>query len=206
MARYGIVYLIENTVTGKGYVGVTTGPLRRRWTEHVSAARRRQRSQKLQNSIRKHGPEAFEISALESFSSKGEMLAAEIRWIAELDTYKSGYNVTLGGENPPSSKGKRRPRGAVEKTAAAHRGMKRSAETCAKISAATKGNGKGKPKSDEMRAKLSAARKGMKFSAETRAKISAAQRNRSQAHRDKQSAAHKITAQRRKRGPDGRFL
>jgi len=75
--------------------------------------------------------------------------------------------------------------------------MPRSAETRAKISAATKGKTLGKPKSAQHRANISAGRmgigKGIPHSAEHRAKHSAAMRGRvvSAETRAKLSAAHK---------------
>lgn len=70
------------------------------------------------------------------------------------------------------TKGKIRPPSAVAKTAAAHRGMKRSEETRARISTAMSGK-KRKPFSDETRAKLSAANKGRVISPEHLAKLQA---------------------------------
>jgi group I intron endonuclease len=61
------------------------------------------------------------------------------------------------------------------KMSASHKGLIRSPEHCANISAGRKGIKTG-PFSPEARANMSAASKGRKFSAETRAKISASEK------------------------------
>lgn len=102
----------------------------------------------------------------------------EIVWIAALRS--SGFelcNLTDGGEGPSGNK--KSPE-VVEKTARAHRGMKRSEETKRKISEAKKGKPKA-PISEETKAKISAAMRGKrnalghKFTAESKAKCSLAQ-------------------------------
>jgi hypothetical protein len=61
-------------------------------------------------------------------------------------------------------KGKKKPRDVVEALAAIHRGAKRSAETCARISASKKGIGH--PQKPETIAKIIAAQKGRPHSPE----------------------------------------
>lgn len=68
---------------------------------------------------------------------------------------------------PSSTKGKPKDQAAVLATAAAHRGMKRSPETCAKIAA----KAKGRRWSEEAKAKVSATLTGRPISEQARAKL-----------------------------------
>lgn len=94
-----IVYLIENTVNGKKYVGITTVNLTWRWKEHLSDARHNS-SLAIHCAIRKYGSESFKLSILQECNSRDELDQAEISWIKKLDTFsKNGYNLTPGGQN-----------------------------------------------------------------------------------------------------------
>ena len=126
--------------------------LRARAGSHLSALRRGDHgNQQLQRSFDKHGEAAyvFEVSLLcpEDDLDMQEQFALDI------------FHGTAGCANV-----------ALVAEASA-RGLRRSDETKAKMSAAQTG----KKPSDETRAKISAANKGRKHSAEARAKISAAQ-------------------------------
>lgn len=117
-------------------------------------------------------------------SALGVKHSAETK--AKLSAAKMGNTATRGYKHRPESiaklsaskignthtKGKKRSPEAVAATAAAHRGMKRSAETCAKIAAKAKGR-KFFRKSDEYREKLSAASKGRMPSPEHMAALQA---------------------------------
>ncbi|GJH22410.1 hypothetical protein CBA19CS22_37730 [Caballeronia novacaledonica] len=94
----GTIYVITCTETGKQYVGLTRAPLLRRWTEHKSAAKSGSRNTRLSNAIRKYGADAFRIDPLEEFVDDEMLVEREIHWISVLDTFKSGYNLTSGGE------------------------------------------------------------------------------------------------------------
>lgn len=120
-------------------------------------------------------------------------------------------NRSAGGEG---SSGCRPSPEAIAKTAAAHRGMKRSAETRAKISAKAKARilrpeaveimamanrGKKRPPfSEEHKAKIGAASRGRKMSSGTRAKLLAANTGRSFQHTEEARA--KISAARKGKG------
>jgi hypothetical protein len=111
------------------------------------------------------------IVILESNLSNVGALSLERRYINWYGRKDLGtgilINMTDGGENPPSHKGKKQSPETIEKRIAPHRGAKRSAETCANISASLKG----KKASEETKAKMSAARKGQKRSPESRARM-----------------------------------
>lgn len=96
----------------------------------------------------------------------GILSAAGRTKIAESNRRRAGWKQSAGSKamiaeanaGNTATKGRPRCRNAVERTAACHRGMKRSAETVARISAAMTGKKRG-PRTFEHRAKLSAAMK-----------------------------------------------
>jgi group I intron endonuclease len=98
-AIFGYVYLITNLVNGKKYVGCTIAPIKRRWGEHLSVARRGGRGP-LHAAIRKYGPNSFTIEAVRTIlGTHDDLMSAEIRCIASYGTLSpSGYNLTAGGE------------------------------------------------------------------------------------------------------------
>src|SRR5271170_5866256 len=94
-----LIYLITNKVNGKRYIGQTVQILKKRWSGHLSTARRG-RGLALYHAIRKYGEEAFEISPLAVCRSKAAMDAAE-RWFIrmyESNNPEFGYNLSTGGE------------------------------------------------------------------------------------------------------------
>lgn len=92
------IYLITCTVNGKKYVGKTNHTVKKRWNEHCSDyLKERCESRPLYRSMRKHGIENFKVEILEKCSSDVSA-DREIYWINKLDTYKHGYNATIGGD------------------------------------------------------------------------------------------------------------
>lgn len=102
-----IVYLAFCTVTKKGYVGQTTLSLLERWAQHCKDARNRS-SFLLHKAIRKYGEESFELSVLEVTDILPSLCSLEIEQIKKQNTKAPfGYNMTDGGDKPPSRKGKK---------------------------------------------------------------------------------------------------
>lgn len=95
----GYVYLITNRVTGKKYVGCTTGTIENRWQQHVKDAKRGL-PYMLHRSLRKHGEGSFKVEPLETVEGSHEdLLQAEIAWIQRQDcVVPNGYNLTHGGQ------------------------------------------------------------------------------------------------------------
>jgi group I intron endonuclease len=93
-----LIYKITNTVNDRVYVGLTTGPLRVRWRQHLSAAKT-DVDKPLYRAMRKHGAEKFAIKAIYEATSIEDLRAAEIRLIGELKAHAKdgGYNLTDHG-------------------------------------------------------------------------------------------------------------
>lgn len=91
------VYVIENTVNAKRYVGKSAQPAKR-WTQHRINARNGVDSI-LYRAMRKHGEENFEFCVVECCESEEASYERECAWIAKLQTHGDrGYNATPGGE------------------------------------------------------------------------------------------------------------
>ena len=129
---YGVVYLIRNGINGKGYVGQTTQKPRERFVRHCSTG-----NTPLCYAIRKYGRENFTVEVLASCDSREEMNRLEALNIAARATMvPQGYNVLPDGG---AIAGSSVPREVVERRVAKLRGIKRSPEFSAKLSAALRG-------------------------------------------------------------------
>ena len=97
---YGIVYLAQNKLNGKVYVGQTTQSLQARWDQHRRDSRRR-RNYPFQNAIRKYGADSFTVSTLaiaDNQESLNEMEIQAVNVHGATDSTR-GYNVRAGGES-----------------------------------------------------------------------------------------------------------
>lgn len=92
------IYKITNTINGKSYIGKTLDTIITRWKQHQSEAwKERSLERPLYRAIRKYGVSNFTIEVVEECS--GERASERERfWIEECDTFKNGYNATLGGD------------------------------------------------------------------------------------------------------------
>lgn len=99
------IYLITNLINNKQYVGQTIKGYLKRWRQHCYNAKFSKNPQLVDKIIRKYGVENFKIELLETttFDKKDER---EIYYINYYNTYKSGYNITLGGDINPMSNDK----------------------------------------------------------------------------------------------------
>lgn len=161
------LYLVRNKVNGKEYVGKSLN-VRQRVRVHLRA----KNAYRFHSQIRLYGDACFEV-CLYMEGSETEMLAAEVRVIAERNTYRNGYNSTLGGEGSSGAKWSERSREARRLQAT---GRKHSPETKKALSdlRLVQNPMKGYRWTDEQRAKLSAVRSRAPRSAEVKLKISQA--------------------------------
>ena len=93
-----IIYKATNTVNGKVYIGLTTRTLKQRKREHQLSAEHHNSISAFHYAIRKHGFEAFIWEEIDNAMFHEDLLEKEKYWIDYYDTFKNGYNPTLGGE------------------------------------------------------------------------------------------------------------
>ena len=90
------IYKITNQISGKSYVGKTLQSVHQRWKGHCSD-KNRYPERPLYRAMNKYGIENFTIEEVEKCSDS-EARDKECYWINFYDTYKNGYNATLGGD------------------------------------------------------------------------------------------------------------
>ncbi|CUP74613.1 NUMOD3 domain-containing DNA-binding protein [Clostridium baratii] len=108
---YGIIYLIKNTFNGKCYVGQSTRTFNKRYDRkgkgiervyNYHIARKNDNSyynKHLLNSIEKYGQTNFKVIEIYDIAfSKTELDIKESTYIQLFNSYKNGYNETLGGQ------------------------------------------------------------------------------------------------------------
>jgi len=93
------LYLVDNTINQKVYVGITTNSLATRFLAHKAAAAKGEgKDRSLYNAMRKYGVENFSIHLLrDDAASIEELLEQEIAAIEEFDSKNNGYNTAYGG-------------------------------------------------------------------------------------------------------------
>lgn len=91
----GSIYKITNKKTGKAYIGKTEHTARKRFVSHLRNARLGIDTH-LYKSIRLHGVSAFDVEEIECCPNE-VLNEREKFWIEHFDTFKNGYNMTIGG-------------------------------------------------------------------------------------------------------------
>lgn len=90
------IYQITNDINQKIYIGKTECSIEKRFKEHCwDVFRERNEKRPLYNAMRKYGIEHFHIELIEETDSPEER---EIYWIEEKQSFKNGYNATVGGD------------------------------------------------------------------------------------------------------------
>ncbi len=90
------IYQITNDVNQKIYIGKTENSIEKRFKEHCwDASRERNEKRPLYNAMRKYGVEHFHIELIEETDNPEER---EIYWIEKKQSFKNGYNATIGGD------------------------------------------------------------------------------------------------------------
>lgn len=126
-----IVYLITNTVNGRGYIGLTTRSIKSRLAAHLAPSNA---CRVLARAIQKYGRDAFAITPI---AAAGDFASLKRLESAAIDLYATraptGYNLTNGGDG---TRGYAHTDAARAAMAAAKRGRAASTETRARMSAA----------------------------------------------------------------------
>jgi group I intron endonuclease len=91
------IYLVINKINDKKYVGITRHPIKKRWREHLSASKAGSKY-KFHKAIRKYGNDNFIVNVIETVNNETDLLTKEIAYIEKYNSFKCGYNNTLGGE------------------------------------------------------------------------------------------------------------
>lgn len=92
-----IIYVAENILNGKKYVGKTIKSLNERRLEHISESIRK--NFHFYKAIRKYGIDNFKWYIVDTAISDAELNDLEIEWIARLQSLstQNGYNMNDGG-------------------------------------------------------------------------------------------------------------
>ena len=99
----GYIYLVTNNINGKQYVGQTNRTIEKRWKQHTLEYQKY--NYYFYTAMRKYGIENFKIEELErvACACKEELIdklnELEKAYVSKYDTYKNGYNSTIGGDS-----------------------------------------------------------------------------------------------------------
>lgn len=93
----GYVYKIENIINNKVYIGKTDVKTpEERFKGHINDSKKnRNKNRPIYRAFKKYGISNFKLSTIEETN---DAVNREIFWIAHYNSYKSGYNATLGGD------------------------------------------------------------------------------------------------------------
>lgn len=90
------IYQIINDINDKVYVGKTEFSIQKRFKEHCEDAFKQCTEKRpLYRAMRKYGIEHFHIELIEETDNPEER---EIYWIEQKQSFKKGYNATIGGD------------------------------------------------------------------------------------------------------------
>lgn len=95
------IYKITNSINGKIYIGKTSQTIEERFKEHCRDSKRRLKEHRpLYFAMNKYGIENFSVEEIEQCEDS-EAEEREIYWIDAYDSYRKGYNATIGGDGKP---------------------------------------------------------------------------------------------------------
>lgn len=93
----GYIYKIINDINNKVYIGKTQFPIQKRWKQHCRDYKKEKNEKRpLYNAMKKYGIQHFSINLIEE---SNDLENKEKYWIKQYDSYKNGYNATLGGDS-----------------------------------------------------------------------------------------------------------
>lgn len=163
-----VIYVYENVINGKKYVGKTNN-LKGRHSKHFSVAKRAKNGEYMvfHKAITKYGANNFSLKIVDIAFNEDDAYLKEDSWISELKTKDKefGYNLCDGGRHTNS--GRIVSQETRDKISAIHKGKIVSKETKQKISIAKTGT----ILSDETKLKMSLTKIGKIQTEETKQKI-----------------------------------
>lgn len=104
----GYIYKCECLITGKIYIGQTIQDYKERWRCHIKSSFNEKDpgyDHHFHRAIRKYGKENFKWEIIETITCeelenlRNILNSLEIKYISMFDSYKNGYNSTLGGDS-----------------------------------------------------------------------------------------------------------
>ena len=94
----GTLYVITNRVNGMQYIGKTYKSADERFQEHVRDSRKKHnKKRKLYQAMNEFGVDNFYVMEIGQYE-ESELERKEMEYIHYYDTYRNGYNQTLGGD------------------------------------------------------------------------------------------------------------
>lgn len=96
--QYGLIYKVTNTINEKVYIGQTTQTLHKRRVRHESGSRKKNTTIHFHRALKRHLLENFHWEILEYCDNKTQLNDMEYHYIMQFNSYKKGYNSSLGGE------------------------------------------------------------------------------------------------------------
>lgn len=98
MSTTFIAYCITNLLNNKQYIGITTQSIDTRWSEHLSRSKKSISKSAIHSAIHKYGKANFKIEQIASSFNIEDLKQLEILLIEQYNTFREGYNLTIGGD------------------------------------------------------------------------------------------------------------
>lgn len=92
-----LVYKATNINNNKAYIGVTSKSLSIRRKQHLYSARKNS-DLHFHRALRKYGEEGFVWEVIYKGANVSDLYNKEVELISKFDSFKKGYNSTIGGE------------------------------------------------------------------------------------------------------------
>lgn len=98
----GYIYKITNIINGKVYIGKTEFTIKRRFKQHCEDCKKERLNEvrPLYRAMKKYGVDNFISEEIEQCDNS-ILCDREKYWIQYYDSYKHGYNATIGGDGTP---------------------------------------------------------------------------------------------------------